>query len=344
MRPSILSSMCLLASLAFLAQDSRADVANSPCGSDGFNSGIHTMEHGGFTRTFRVHVPTGYDANTPTPLVVIFHSWGGDENEFIGNETVNSEADKRSYILVAPRGLGSGAPDNSYNSWSFRGSTTGSDGDSKPICDTSLTPDYSYDSCEKIKENSCSWTHCQADDVGFAVALVDVIKAKLCVDAEKVFATGGSNGGMFTWELGQNRTSAPSFRAIAPIIGLPHRAYLDAPGKEDEMPVLVITGMQDNVVPPGAWDDDSFTTTSNDNDRFYYTGASAIAKTWAAAHQCDTSAKAVAIDVAYELPDCRTYCTADSGLPRVLDCRAGMGHSYGLSWSWKLIMDFFDAH
>jgi hypothetical protein len=30
--------------------------------------------------------------------------------------------------------------------------------------------------------------------------------------------------------------------------------------------------------------------------------------------------------------------------PNVLDCRAAMGHTYALDWSWQLILDFFDAH
>ncbi|MCJ7558040.1 MAG: alpha/beta hydrolase-fold protein, partial [Gammaproteobacteria bacterium] len=85
-------------------------------------SGTYTMEHGGVTRAFRVHLPKGYNSKNPAPLVLIFHGWGGNENEFLGSKTVTSLADKRGYILVAPRGLGSGAPDNSYNSWSFSGS------------------------------------------------------------------------------------------------------------------------------------------------------------------------------------------------------------------------------
>ena len=72
------------------------------------------------------------------------------------------------------------------------------------------------------------------------------------------------------------------------------------------MPVLLITGTLDNVVPPGAWDDDLFTTTSNDNDRFYYTGATAITKSWADAHGCDITVKASPVEVGYDIPDCRT--------------------------------------
>ena len=80
---------------------------------------------------------------------------------------------------------------------------------------------------------------------------------------------------MFTWELGQNPRRAPIFRAIAPIIGLPHRSYLDTPGRSGRIPVLVLTGTQDTTVPPGTWESTSYTTTS-DSDRYYYTGASAI--------------------------------------------------------------------
>jgi polyhydroxybutyrate depolymerase len=341
---SLLFKICLLTGFAILPQEGTAVELASGCGTSGYKSGTYTMEHQGLTRTFRVHVPTGYHENTPAPLVTLFHGWGGDENAFLGDNTVINEADRRGYILVAPRGLGSGAPDDSFNSWSFRGSTTGVDGDSNAICEVSLTPDYSYKSCAGVKENSCSWTQCQADDVDFALALIGNVSANLCVNAERVYASGGSNGGMYAWELGQNPKSAPAFKAIAPLIGLPHRAYLDGPGKDDEMPALLITGTLDNVVPPGAWDDDSFTTTSNDNDRFHYTGATAITKSWANAHGCDTSEMASPVVVGYEKSDCRTYCKADTGLPRVLDCRVRMGHTYDLSWSWKLIMDFFDAH
>ncbi|MFC1695102.1 alpha/beta hydrolase family esterase [Pseudomonadota bacterium] len=337
-------STCVTASfLAILFWAPLTGLADG-CDNSTLSSGTYTMQHGGLTRTYRVHVPRGYKSSMPTPLVTIFHGWGGNEDEFLRNRTVRSEADKRGYILVAPRGLGSGAPDDSYNSWSFSGSTTGLAGDEGAICGDG-TPDYSYDSCTGTAENTCSWTHCQDDDVAFAVALVEEIKAELCVDPNNVFATGGSNGGMFTWELGQNKTSADTFRAIAPIIGLPHKGYLGGPAnKARQMPVLVITGTRDTVVPPGAWDDDAFTTTSNGSDLYYYTGATAITKEWAEAYDCDTDGPASVINDGYRKPDCRTYCSGDNGLPRVLDCRARMGHTYSFSWAWKLVMDFFDEH
>jgi polyhydroxybutyrate depolymerase len=308
-------------------------------------SGTYTMSNQNIDRTFRVHVPGGDAPGEGWPLAVIFHGWGGNENEFLGNRSVTTLANKRGYVLVAPRGLGSN--EGEPNSWTFSGSDTGQDVAGSAICDASITPDYRYPSCSAIAQNTCSWTHCQADDVAFAIALVGEIKSCLHVDADNVFATGGSNGGMFAWELGQDSTSAGTFRAIAPLIGLPHRGYLRPQGKPDsaDMPVLVITGTRDSVVPPGDWEDNSFTTTSNGSDRFYYTGATAITRVWAKAHGCDTAKVAKGFDDGNRQTDCRSYCAASGGeWPKVLDCRASMGHSYSLSWSWKLILDFFDAH
>jgi polyhydroxybutyrate depolymerase len=339
---------------AILASGSiEASPSSTGCGHEGIGSGVHTMMHDGIERIYRLHVPVGYENDVAAPVVAFVHGWGGSEDGFADNKMVTEEADRRGYILVASRGIGSGDPDHGPNSWTFSGSATGLDGDgvnsgiagdTDAICDHDMTQDYSYGSCAASKSNTCSWTHCQADDVDFAVSLVQDIKAKLCVDASRVFAMGGSNGGMYAWELGQNRLSASHFRAIAPLIGLPHRGYLDAQGKDTDMPVIVITGMQDNVVPPGEWDDPAYTTTSNGNDRFFYTGATGITRSWAEQHACDTTGKALEFDDGYDEPDCRTYCSGDAGWPRVLDCRAQMGHAYELEWSWKLILDFFDAH
>ena len=177
---------------------------------------------------------------------MLFHGWGGGQNDFIADATVTSQANQKGFILVAPAGLGSGEPDNTFNSWTFSGSASGLDGDGGDgiegaICDFNNTPDYSYASCDGFSENSCSWTQCQQDDVAFTAALLEHVGNRMCVDTDNVFASGGSNGGMFTWELGQNPEVAPLFRAIAPLIGLPHRGYVNGKGKNEDMPVLLVS-------------------------------------------------------------------------------------------------------
>jgi poly(3-hydroxybutyrate) depolymerase len=298
---------------------------------------------------------------------MVFHGWGGDENEFLDDAGVRALADERGDILVAPRGLGSGAPDAKRNSWSFRGSTTGLAGASDErgtggagtrgaataICNAARTPNFTYPSCRRVARNTCSWTHCQADDVAFTLALVSQVESDLCVDRARVYAVGGSNGGMFTWELGQNPASATTFRALAALIGLPHRGYLDPPGKPGRLPMLLITGTQDTTVPPGAWESTRVTTTS-DGGAYYYTGASAIMRRWGAANSCPYVGRpAAAFDAGTPRADCRTYCddnpqgwsagSARAGWPNVLDCRAPMGHDYPFEWAWRLVLDFFDA-
>lgn len=109
------------------------------------------------------------------------------------------------------------------------------------------------------------------------------------------------------------------------------------------MPVLLVTGTRDKTVPPGDWEGDAFTTTT-DGDVYYYTGATAITRVWAEAAGCSTAAAAAPVDVGIAELDCRSYCDGGEDWPSVLDCRAGMGHTYDFQWSWPLVLDFFDRH
>ena len=342
-RVTILFALTLL-----VATHARAETtASSGCGAIAPTSGSHTLSHGGVVRHYQLSVPSTYDPAKPARLVLAFHGWGGDESEFLGDRTVVEESSRRGYIVVAPRGLGSGAPDHKNNSWTFRGSATGvieEGGERLPICDAAITPDYRYPSCVADRaQNTCSWTQCQDDDVAFVRSLVAHLESTLCIDTKHVFAVGGSDGGMLTWELAANPASAGLFRAIAPIIGLPHRGDLRPPANRHGLPVLLITGLADNVVPPGKWDDASFTTATNDHDLYYYTGATAVVRRWSEAAGCAVEGPEKPFDTGQSAAECRAYCPATAASwPRVLDCRAPMGHDYQLGWAWKLVLDFFD--
>ena len=328
--------------------------AESACGESNWSSGTYSLERGGLVRDFRVFVPATYEPTTSAPLILAFHGWGGGDGEFLDKPVVSAELEARGYVLIAPVGLGPEESPRSFTSWSFSGSTTGLDGDgtnlnvagdTEAICDDARTSNYGYASCSGVAQNGCSWTQCTDDDIDYAVALVSAAAQNLCIDLDRVFAVGGSNGGMFTWDLARTPSSAQVFRAIAPIIGLPHRGYLDPPVRSGGMPALVITGKQDRTVPPGEWLDTGFTTTT-DGDSYYYTGASAITEVWAEASDCDVSQPPASIDVGITNAECRAWsgCAGSSLWPPVLDCRSDMGHVYGLNWSWPLIMNFFDQY
>ena len=337
--------------IADIAQVGAPD-AGAACPSASWSSGDYTLEQGGIARQFKVRLPAGYSADQAYPLIVLFHGWGGNEREFLGNVAVQSEADQRGYVLVAPLGLGGEETGIQPASWSFSGSTTGLDGDglnaavdgdTLAVCDDDQTNNYTYPSCEGIAENGCSWTQCSVDDVAFAAELVTEVSANLCIDVQRVYAVGGSNGGMYVWDLGRDSRTAEVFAAVAAIIGLPHRGFLDPPVLEGGMPAISVTGTGDRTVPPGEWEQKTFTTTS-DGDVYYYSSASAITEVWAEAQSCDTSVPAAPIDVGRAGMECRgwSYCQSDSKWPPVLDCRADMGHMYNLSTSWPLILDFFE--
>jgi poly(3-hydroxybutyrate) depolymerase len=91
--------------IAMLAPTLGAAVTPSAgCGKT-LASGSYQLTDQNVTRTYRVFVPSGYKPGIAHPLVMVFHGWGGDENEFLGDTNVTTLANRHGYIVVAPRGL-----------------------------------------------------------------------------------------------------------------------------------------------------------------------------------------------------------------------------------------------
>ena len=103
--------------------------ASGGCPQTSWSSGTRTIDHDGVERQIRVQVPTNYKNNVTSPLIIGFHGWGGDQNEFLNNASVQNQLNKHNYIMISPLGLGSQEPGSFSSSWSFSGSTTGLDGD-----------------------------------------------------------------------------------------------------------------------------------------------------------------------------------------------------------------------
>jgi polyhydroxybutyrate depolymerase len=73
-----------------------------------------TMESGGQLRRYLIHVPPGYDGSTKTPVVVLFHGYGGTPQGVIDTTSMATLADKHHAILVAPLARGR------VTEWDFR--------------------------------------------------------------------------------------------------------------------------------------------------------------------------------------------------------------------------------
>jgi polyhydroxybutyrate depolymerase len=179
-----------------------------------------TLQSGGLTRSYLVHVPAGLSEG-PAPLVLVFHGGGGTPEAAERETRFNELADRDGFLVAYPEGVGRGWNDG-------RGAAT----------------------IEAQRR--------QIDDVGFTAALIDDIERLHRVDPDRVYATGLSNGAIFSQTLGMRL--APRIAAIAPVAG-----GIAAPLGERFAPaapvsVLILQGTADPLVhytggeirPPGS--------------------------------------------------------------------------------------------
>src|SRR5437868_674944 len=63
-----------------------------------------SLAHDGLTRTYRIHIPPGYDGTKAVPLVLVFHGGGGTAERIEQGLGFNPLADKHGFIVVYPQG------------------------------------------------------------------------------------------------------------------------------------------------------------------------------------------------------------------------------------------------
>jgi polyhydroxybutyrate depolymerase len=113
-----------------------------------------------------------------------------------------------------------------------------------------LFPDGLYRNWNDGREPSVSRTHAQGtDDLAFIDALLDSLARAFRIDSSRVFATGISNGAIFSHFLGARRSGR--IAAIAPVAGgiavpFDRHFHPSAP-----VSVLILQGTDDPLVPYG---------------------------------------------------------------------------------------------
>jgi polyhydroxybutyrate depolymerase len=107
-------------------------------------------------RMYRLHVPPGYDAGHPTPVLLELHGFGGSAAGDEQGSGYDALSDREGFVVVYGQGLSS--PEGA--GWA------------------SVRP-----------------MELQVDELGYFAALLGQLQGQLCVDERRVYATGFSNGG-----------------------------------------------------------------------------------------------------------------------------------------------------
>ena len=146
-----------------------------------------SIQHGGLTRTYRVHVPPGYNMAVPAPLLVVLHgdSAGTDLRANDANFGLVAKSDREGFIAVFPSAF-SPAGQGKLTSWNAGG------------C------------CGAARDQN-------VDDVGFIRQVVTNVFRQMSIDRERIFAAGMSDGGMMAYRLACEMPQV--FRAIASVAG-----------------------------------------------------------------------------------------------------------------------------
>lgn len=168
-----------------------------------------TIEVAGVTRSYLLRLPAALGPG-PTPLVLVFHGGGGDGPGTERLTRFSALADREGFLVAYPEGLG--------RNW--------------------------YDG----REFTSSRAHREhVDDVGFVAALLGAIARVHPVDPRRVYATGISNGGIFSHYLAARLSSR--IAAIAAVVG----GIADPPEPwlrpEHPVSVLILQGATDPLVP-----------------------------------------------------------------------------------------------
>jgi polyhydroxybutyrate depolymerase len=160
-------------------------------------------------RTYRIHVPA--NVTTPAaPLVMMFHGGGGNARQIERFTRFSELADRAGFIVVYPQGIG--------NNWN--------DG-------------REASNLKSQRDN--------VDDVRFVAAMLDEIADAYRVDPKRIYATGISNGAIFSHYLAAHLSAR--IAAIAPVVGGIADPFHRRFKPSDPVSVVILQGTEDPLVP-----------------------------------------------------------------------------------------------
>jgi poly(3-hydroxybutyrate) depolymerase len=174
-------------------------------------SGTYKITSAGLSREYIIDIPTNYDKNKPYKLVFCWHWMGGNMNQVASGTTV---------------------PGNGV--WAYFGLKKQSNGQAILVAPNGY--------------NGGLWTQ-QEKDHTFFMDMLKLFKDELCIDTQRVFATGFSFGAMFTYSLAQDHQK--QLRAVSCLAAANYNIYLPA-NTGEPLAYMGVVGMSDDRCPPSA--------------------------------------------------------------------------------------------
>ncbi len=193
----------------------------------------------GGARPATVRVPATYDPAVPSPLLILLHGYGGDGTYIEPYMLFRPLTEKMGILFTDPKGTEESAGVRFWNA---------------------------TDAC-------CNFIGSTVDDSGYLKGLIDEIKGKLNVDADRIYLVGHSNGGFMAYRMACDHPET-----IAAICSLAGSTFQDEARSAVESPVhvLQVHGTSDASILYGGGSTGSAP----------YPGAVATVERWAARDGC----------------------------------------------------------
>lgn len=165
--------------------------------------------HDNLNRSYIAYVPGNYTHETDVPLVINMHGLGSQSLEQMLYGDFREISDREGFIVVHPQGT----LVDGVTHWNVGGFTQGS----------------------------------TVDDLGFIENLIDSLSAIYKIDADRIYATGMSNGGYMSYLLACQL--GDRIAAIASVTGSMTPYVYDNCNPDHPTPILQFHGTDDDVVP-----------------------------------------------------------------------------------------------
>ncbi len=161
----------------------------------------------GRTRQYILHVPPAYGGGSQRlPLVVNLHGFALTDDIYFDYTGLHAKADEAGFVLLTPEGASTETVEQHH--WTTSGPTA-----------------------------------TEPDDTAFLRALLDHAESSLCIDSDRVYFAGYSNGARMSVELACDL--ADRIAAIALVAGVAPPACRSAP----PMPLIAFHGTEDPLIP-----------------------------------------------------------------------------------------------